>query len=175
VKKLKLNIQLFGVSTTLTNARVSVDVDNNQEVQRITFTVKRTSGTTYWQDNKTLTFKLKYYNDNNTQTTLTKTTQFNFPSGSVGATKSTYVDFTVPHKDDGTQTIDYEASISTGTSAGTLNPKQTGVQLETIQRYSVRIRVSGSWRNGIPYVRVNGVWKKGVAYTRVSGSWKKGT
>ncbi len=134
--KLKLNIQLFAATATITNARQSYSIDNNNEVQRITFTVKRTSGTTYWQDNKTLTFTLKYYNDSNVQQTLTQSVQFNFPSGSVGATKSAYVDFTVPHRTDGTQTIDYEASITTGTSAGTLNPEQIGVALETIPRAS---------------------------------------
>jgi len=174
MQKLKLNIQLFAVSYSITNERQSVDVDNNNEVQRLTFTIKRTSGTTYWSDNKPLKFTLKYYNDDSTQSTLTKTIQFNFPSGSVGYTKTAYVDFTVPHKDDGTQTIDYECSITTGTSVGTINPKKTGVVLETIPRQSVRIRINGEWKRAFPYVRVNGEWKKATAYIRASGEWKRG-
>ena len=134
--RLELNIQLFAATATITNARQgNYSIDNNNEVQRITFKVKRTSGTTHWDDNKTLTFTLKYYNDNGTQTTLTQTKQFNFPSGSVGAEKSTYIDFTVPHKSDGTQSISYEASIVTGTSVGTLHPTGSAT-LETIPRAS---------------------------------------
>lgn len=135
-KRLKLNIQLFAATATITNSRQgSYSIDNNNEVQRLTFTVKRTSGSTYWQDNKTLTFTLKYYNNDGTQTTLTQSVQFNFPSGSVGATKSASVDFTVPHKTDGTQSITYEASIATGTSVGTLHPTGSAT-LETIPRAS---------------------------------------
>lgn len=134
--RLELNIQLFAASATITNARNGdYSIENNNEVQRLTFTVKRTSGSTFWQDKKTLTFRLTYTNDDGTTTTLTQTTQFNFPSGSVGATKSTYVDFTVPHKTDGTQNITYEASIATGTSVGTLHPTGSAT-LETIPRAS---------------------------------------
>ena len=134
--RLELNIQLFAASATITNARQgNYSIEDNNEVQRLTFTVKRTSGSTYWQDKKTLTFRLTYTNDDGTTTTLTQTTQFNFPSGSVGATKSTYVDFTVPHKTDGTQNITYEASIATGTSVGTLHPTGSAT-LETIPRAS---------------------------------------
>lgn len=126
----------MAVVSSITNARNgNYSIENNNEVQRLTFTVKRTSGTTYWQDNKTLTFKLTYNNDNGTTSTLTQTKQFNFPSGSVGASKSTYVDFTVPHKTDGTQNITYEATIVTPTSAGTLHPTGSAT-LETIPRAS---------------------------------------
>lgn len=126
----------MAVVSSITNARNGdYSIENNNEVQRLTFTVKRTSGTTYWQDNKTLTFKLTYNNDNGTTSTLTQTKQFNFPSGSVGASKSTYADFTVPHKTDGTQNITYEASIATGTSVGTLHPTGSAT-LETIPRAS---------------------------------------
>lgn len=136
MKRLELNIQLFAATATITNARNGdYSIENNNEVQRLTFTVKRTSGTTYWQDKKTLTFRLTYTNDDSTTTTLTQSVQFNFPSGSVGATKSTYVDFTVPHKTDGTQNITYEASIATGTSVGTLHPTGSAT-LETIPRAS---------------------------------------
>lgn len=136
MKRLELNIQLFAASATITNARQgNYSIEDNSETQRLTFTVKRTSGTTYWSDNKTLTFKLTYTNNDGTTTTLTQTRQFNFPSGSVGATKSTYVDFTVPHKTDGTQSITYEASIATGTSVGTLHPTGSAT-LETIPRAS---------------------------------------
>lgn len=134
--RLELNIQLFAASATITNARQgNYSIEDNNEVQRLTFTVKRTSGSTYWQDKKTLTFRLTYANDDGTTTTLTQTTQFNFPSGSVGATKSTYVDFIVPHRTDGTQSITYEASIATGTSVGTLHPTGSAT-LETIPRAS---------------------------------------
>ena len=126
----------MAVVSSITNARNgNYSIENNNEVQRLTFTVKRTSGTTYWQDNKTLTFKLTYNNDNGTTSTLTQTKQFNFPSGSVGASKSTYADFTVPHKTDGTQSITYEATIVTPTSSGTLHPTGSAT-LETIPRAS---------------------------------------
>ena len=173
MKKLNLNIQLFGVSTTITNGRLVVDEANNRETQRITFTVKRTSGTTYWGNPLPLKFTLKYYNDDNTQTTLTQTVQFNFPSGSIGYQKSAYVDFIVPHKSDGTQTIYYEATITTPTSAGTLNPTGSAI-LSPISSKSVRIMINSVFKNAMPYVYVNNQWKKGTAYVYTNNQWKKG-
>ena len=38
----------------------------------------------------------------------------------------------------------------------------------------VRIKVSGSWIVGAPYIKVNGEWKKGKkVYTKVNGEWKE--
>jgi hypothetical protein len=125
----------MAATASIVNARKTYSIENNNDTQTLTFTVKRTSGSTYWQDKKSLIFKLIYDNDDGTKTTLSQTVQFNFPSGSVGASKSTSVDFVVPHKSDGTQSITYEASIATGTSVGTLNPKGSA-KLETIPRAS---------------------------------------
>ena len=120
MKKLKLNIQLFAASATITSSVISSSVQENTSTVRLNFTVTRTSGTTYWAAEKTLTFKLKYYDNDNVQQTITKTTTFSFPSNVT--TKSKYVDVIVPHKNDGTQSITYEATIVTGTGAGTLHP-----------------------------------------------------
>lgn len=134
--RLKLNIQLFAVSANVVNERNgNYSVDDNNEWQKITFTVKRTSGTTYWSEEKTLSFTLTYNNDDGTTTTLTQSIGFSFPSGSVGYTKTAWALFLVPHKLDGTQSITYDATITTGTSAGTLHPTGSAI-LETIPRAS---------------------------------------
>ena len=38
----------------------------------------------------------------------------------------------------------------------------------------VRLRMSGGWKEAIPYVRVNGVWKEVMPYIRSNGQWKEG-
>lgn len=131
---MKLNIQLFAVSATISCSQVNRDIANNKSVQRITFNVIRTSGTTFWESAKDLTFTVNYLTDSGSNT-LTQSTTFSFPSGSVGENKSTYIDFTIPHKSDGTQKIYFSASITTGTSAGTLNPSGEAI-LTTIPRAS---------------------------------------
>jgi len=123
---LKLNIQRFGASGSVNCQLLSQSIENNTSNVRITFTVKRTSGTTYWEIAKTVTF---------TCDGQTKSTTMIFPSGSVGATASCYQDFTITHNNDGTKTISYQASINTGTSAGTLNPTNQ-TTLTTIPRAS---------------------------------------
>lgn len=131
----KLNIQRFAVSSSVSSSVISQSVENNNSVVRITFTVERTSGTTYWNDGKTLTF---------TCDGQTGTTSFSFPSGGgVGKTKSTYYDFTIPHNNDGTKSISYSARIVTGTSSGTLNPTGTAT-LPAIPRSPVYNSISSS-------------------------------
>ena len=105
MEKLRLNIQLFAATNTISCSQTSRDIENNKSVQKLTTKFTRTSGTTYWLEAKTITFKCTYQNDDGTTTTLTKSTTFSFPSGSVGMTKSVSVEFEVPHKADGSQTI----------------------------------------------------------------------
>ena len=86
--------------------------------------------------------------------------------------------FDVEHDSDGNYTATKSGSFTT-TASGSSRPKtgnaDVSFTLPNIPLTSVRIRVSGAWKRGTPYVRVNGAWKKGVAYTRVSGNWKKGS
>ena len=39
---------------------------------------------------------------------------------------------------------------------------------------SIRIKVNGQWKYGMPFIKVNNAWKQGVAYTKINGSWKEG-
>ena len=39
---------------------------------------------------------------------------------------------------------------------------------------SVKAKVGGQWKPGIPYVKVNGVWKKGYAWAKTTAGWKQG-
>lgn len=126
MKMMKLNIQLFAATASISCSQVGQNIANNKSTQRITFTVKRTSGTTWWGTAKTVTF---------TVNGGTYTTTMAFPSGSVGATTSCYVDVSIPHNADGTKSISYSASIVTGTSAGTLTASGSST-LPTIPRTS---------------------------------------
>ena len=132
---LKLDLQRFAASASISCTEKSQDIAKNETIVRITFTVKRTSGTTYWSDSKKLTWKITYLTDSGTET-FTQDTYFSFPSGSVGASKSNYIELSIPHKSDGTQKITYSASIATGTSVGTLSPSGSAT-LTTIPRGSV--------------------------------------
>lgn len=38
----------------------------------------------------------------------------------------------------------------------------------------LRVKVSGTWKEAIPYVRVNGAWKEARPHVRVSNQWKEG-
>ncbi len=107
---MKLNIQLFAASGSISCAQIGdYDIANNTTVERITFTVKRTSGTTFWSDLKTVTFIV------NGQTYTSSLALKGSQSSS-----SCYVDVTVPHEADGSKYLEYSASIVTGTSAGTI-------------------------------------------------------
>lgn len=143
MEKLRLNIQLFAATNVISCSQTSNDIENNKSVQKLTTKFTRTSGTTYWLEAKTITFKCTYQNDDGTTTTLTKTTTFSFPSGSVGMTKSVSVEFEVPHKADGSQTISYSSSIATGTSMGTMTATGSST-LSTIPRASKVSCTSGN-------------------------------
>lgn len=43
---------------------------------------------------------------------------------------------------------------------------------ELLIQGTVRVKVSGVWKNAVPYVRVSGVWKVATPYVKVSGVWK---
>ena len=122
MEKLKLNIQLFGASASISCTQVgSPDIVNNTTSERITFTVTRTSGTTFWEMKKTVNFTI----NGDSYTAL-----LSLPSNKTS--NSCYVDVVVPHNADGTKTLSYSGSIVTGTSAGTLTASGTKV-LTTIQ------------------------------------------
>lgn len=129
---MKLDIQRFAVSSWVECSTLSQSVENNSSVVRITFTVKRTSGTTYWGNAKTLTFSCDGQSGS---------VQFNFPSNVTQ--KSASYDFTVYHNNDGTKYIQFYASINTGTSAGTLTPSGDAT-LATIPRSPVYNSISAS-------------------------------
>ena len=39
---------------------------------------------------------------------------------------------------------------------------------------TVKVKVSGSWKSGTPYVKVNGTWKQATkVYVKVNGTWKE--
>jgi hypothetical protein len=117
MEKLKLNIQLFGASASISCTQVgSPDIANNTTTERITFTVTRTSGTTFWEMQKTVNFTV----DGNSYTS-----SLSLPSNKTS--NSCYVDVVIPHNADGTKTLSYSGSIVTGTSAGTLTASGTKV------------------------------------------------
>ncbi|QKN84896.1 hypothetical protein AG74_37 [Vibrio phage AG74] len=38
----------------------------------------------------------------------------------------------------------------------------------------MKVNISGSWKNGVPWVNIGGTWRKGIAtWVNVSGTWKK--
>ena len=124
MERMKLNIQLFAVSASLTSTTLSQDTAANTSSVRVTFTVKRTSGTTYWGNAKTVTFTIDG---------KTYTSSIALPSSSTSA--SCYVNATITHNSDGTKSFEASAiTADTGTSAGRVSASGT-FTLATIPRY----------------------------------------
>lgn len=46
------------------------------------------------------------------------------------------------------------------------------LRAEATTRGVVRVKVSGVWREAVPYVRQGGVWKQALPYTKRAGAWK---
>lgn len=108
---MKLNIQLFAVTKSISCDQIGdYDINNNRTVERITFTVTKTTGNTWWGDPKTVTFIV----DGNT---YYSSITLNYSA----KTASCYVDVPITHNPDGSKYLEYSASVVTGTSAGTVS------------------------------------------------------
>ena len=59
----------------------------------------------------------------------------------------------------------YSGTTLIGTDQKTSIPLKVG---------TARMKISGSWKKGIPWVKVNGTWHPGIAFPKVSGSWHRG-
>ena len=82
--------------------------------------------------------------------------------------------FWVPHNSDGTKTVSMSGSFTTDSSWITGGSASGSRTLPTIERGLIRVRVSGTWRTGVPYIRVAGTWRRGQAFVKVSGVWRRG-
>jgi len=132
---MKLDIQRFAASGSVSCTTLSQDIGSNSSVVRITFTVRRTSGSTYWSDNKTATINCDGQ---------TKTASIKLPSNVTSS--SCYADFTVGHAADGTKTVSFSASVYPGSSIGTISASGSAT-LATIPRYANITSFSVSMRN----------------------------
>ena len=121
---LKLNIRRFGASGSISCTVTSQDVNTNKSIVKLVFTVTRTSGSTHWNDAKTVTF---------TCDGQTSTSSLALPTSKTSA--SCYKSFEISHSADGTKSISYSARIATGTSAGTVSASGS-MTLPTIARYA---------------------------------------
>lgn len=56
---------------------------------------------------------------------------------------------------------------------GYTNSRNCTIYLKGNQ-WTVRTKVSNSWRRGRVWVKVNGTWRLGVIWRNVNGKWKRG-
>lgn len=128
MKELKLyiplNIQRFGASGSISCTVNSQNYGANTSNVTITFTVTRTSGTTHWENAKTVNFTIDG---------VGYTSSLALPSSKTS--KSCSITTDIYHNGDGTKTFSYSASIVTGTGAGTITASGT-TTLPTIPRYA---------------------------------------
>ncbi len=69
-------------------------------------------------------------------------------------------------------TITVKAIIETWNGSSKIGESSAISNTLNISR-NIWVKVSGTWKRGIPYVNVNGVWKKGIPYIKINGEWKK--
>lgn len=64
----------------------------------------------------------------------------------------------------------------TGYAIGTTYTGNAALTLYAIWKPAgtLRHKVNGEWKAGIPYIKVNGEWKQAVAYEKIDGNWKQG-
>ena len=80
----------------------------------------------------------------------------------------------ITHTEDGTKTIAMTGSFSTESSHISGGNVSGNVTLPTIDRGLFRVRRSGAWVIGIPYIKSGGTWRQGQAYVKAGGIWKNG-
>lgn len=132
MKKLKLDIQRFAAAGSISVSILSQDVGNNTSRIRVTYTVRRTSGSSYWANAKTVTFNVDGQ---------ILTSSVNLPSSSTS--NSCYVDATIGHNADGTKTISVSAECPVSGVNGTPFSASTTVTLTTIPRKTACPSLSG--------------------------------
>lgn len=124
-KFLKLNIQRFAATLELDCEESGVSVSNNTSNVWVTITAKRTSGSTFWDDEKRGTVECDGE---------TKSFYLSLPSNK--SSNSTEVKFSnIEHDSDGSKTVKVRASITPGSSIGELY-KSTNFKLTDIPRYA---------------------------------------
>ena len=125
---MKLNIQLFAVSATLTASQGTQSITDNTSKVTLTWTLKRTSGTTNWNTpyyrDLTLTCDGQTYSENIT-----------FPT-SISSKTITHT-FTIKHNTDGSKKINYSSLLGDGNTSSFSDVSNSGsMSLSTIPRAS---------------------------------------
>ncbi len=138
----KLNIQRFAASLSLSITESEPNIAENTSQVTLTITATRTSGTTYWDDPHSGTA----YIDG-------QSIGFSLALKKNQKTGSTSVTATVKHNNDGKKTITCSASIATGTSSGTISAQET-FTLMTIPRTS-SFSASDTQIEGTCIIRIN--------------------
>lgn len=117
-----LDIQRFAAVGEVSYSVLSQNASTNTSVVRVTFTVRRTSGSTYFSDYKTATIRCDGQ---------VGYASINLPSNKTS--NSCYYDFTVTHGSDGAKYIEYSGTVTTG--VGTFSASGNA-WLPTIPRYA---------------------------------------
>ena len=129
---LKLDIQKFAAAGSISVTVLSQDIENNSSKIRVTYTVRRTSGSSYWANARTVTFTIDG---------KTVTSSLNLPSSSTS--NYCYVDATIGHNNDGTKTISVSAECPVSGVNGTPFGANATITLNTIPRKTICPDVSG--------------------------------
>jgi len=69
--------------------------------------------------------------------------------------------------------INLEAVIETWNGSTKIGESSKKTLSVAINR-TIRVKVNGAWKRGVPYVKINGTWKRGIPYIKVNGTWKRG-
>lgn len=148
------------------------DVDNNRSYVRAYFYAALKSGqsSTTWGDSGcSSSFSVGGVSG----TGLKSDGSYDFRSPSTVNSLGTFAGW-INHSSDGTKSVTFSGSFTTSSSWITGGSASGSRTLPTIERGLIRVRVSGTWRTGVPYVRVAGTWRRGQAFVKISGVWRRG-
>ncbi len=124
-KFIKFNLQRFAATLELECEESGINTTNNTSNVYVTITARRTSGTTFWNDEKRGTVECDGE---------TKSFYLSLPSGKLN--NSTEVKFSnIAHNSDGSKTVKISASLTPGPSIGELY-KSIHFKLTDIPRYA---------------------------------------
>lgn len=113
------------------------------------------------------TYKLKISLNGNVPTADTYNNYVSGRNVKLSASNVAYIQRVTSSK-----TITLRATLLSYKSGALIGEKTATCNVQDVA--GLHLRISGAWKDAIPYVRVNGAWKECVPNVRINNQWKEG-